>query len=187
MSRVSKRWIAAGLMAVLALAAAPLTGAFDAAAQGPRVRRVERPGWGGPMGLGEFRGLDLTDSQRQQLRAIADEHRAEFESIAERLRAAHQAVDEAVAAPVLDESLIRQRVSERAQVEADAAVLRARVHARAWQILTPEQQQKAQELKAQREQRREERRQRMVERRQQRRQQQPQQQPQQPQAAPQPR
>lgn len=180
MSRVSKRWIAAGLMAVLALAGAPLTGAFDAAAQGPRMRRgIEGPGRGGPMGLmGQFRGLDLTDSQRQQLRAVAEEHRAEFRSIAERLRAAQRAVDEAVAATVFDESLIRQRVSERAQVEADAAVLRARVHARAWQVLTPEQQQKAQELKAQREQRREERRQRMLERRQQRQQQRPQEAPQ---------
>ena len=40
-----------------------------------------------------------------------------------------------------------------AAVEGDAAVLRAKVHQAAWKVLTPEQQQKAKELKGQMEQR----------------------------------
>ena len=56
-------------------------------------------------------------------------------------------------------------------MEADAAVLRAKVHAAVFQVLTPEQQEKAKALKAEREQRGAERRQQFQERRQQRQQQ----------------
>jgi len=165
------RWIAAGLLSALTIAGALLAGVADAG-QGPRMRRGVEGHARGAMGLmGQFRGLDLTDAQRDQLRAIAQQHRAEFQSVGERLRSAQRAVQEAVTAPVTDESLIRQRVSERALVEADAAVLRARVHAQSWQVLTPEQQQKAEALKAQRQERLAQRRQRSLERRQQRQQQ----------------
>ncbi|HEX6210216.1 MAG TPA: Spy/CpxP family protein refolding chaperone [Methylomirabilota bacterium] len=175
MARRTHLFVAAGALGALVMAGIP------AAAQGPgggRQPRMER-GWRGPGPGGfrmpaEFRRLDLTDAQRSQLRAVMEQHRGELQAVGERLRTAQQAVNEAVTAPVTDESLIRQRVSERALVEADAAVLRARLHAAAWQILTPEQQQKAQELKAERQTRREERRQRFEQRRQQRQPQAPQ-------------
>lgn len=161
MSRRTNRRVTAG-----ALAAMTLVGLPAAAGQGPggRHARMERGvrggGPGGLMALArEFRRLDLTDAQREQLRTLLQQHRSEFQAIGERLRTAQRAVDEAVSAPTTDESLIRQRVSERALVEADAAVLRARVHAQAWQILTPEQQQKAEALTAERQQRMEQRRQ----------------------------
>jgi Spy/CpxP family protein refolding chaperone len=137
MSRRSTHWtMAAALAGVLAIVA-PM--AADAG-QGPRSGRGPGPG---PRLLGEFRGLNLTDTQREQLRSVLSQHRTTFEDIGERLRAAQQSVDAAVTAAVVDESLIRQRVSERAMVEADAAVLRAQVRAQAWQLLTPEQQQQA--------------------------------------------
>jgi hypothetical protein len=62
-------------------------------------------------------------------------------------------------------------------VEADAAVLRAKVHAAVFQVLTPEQQEKAKSLRAEREKNRAEMRERFQERRQQRQQQRQQQNP----------
>jgi Spy/CpxP family protein refolding chaperone len=59
---------------------------------------------------------------------------------------------------------------EVAAVDADAAVLRAKVHSEVWALLTPEQQQKARELKAQRVERRAQMRERLEQRRNQRQQ-----------------
>jgi Spy/CpxP family protein refolding chaperone len=62
-------------------------------------------------------------------------------------------------------------VGEAAAIEAEAAVLRARVHEQIYQVLTPEQQQKAKTLQAERQKRRAERQERMKQRDEQRRQQ----------------
>ena len=57
----------------------------------------------------------------------------------------------------VDENEIRARVSEASAVEADFAVLRARVHEQVYQVLTPEQQAKAKTLQAERQKKRAER------------------------------
>jgi protein CpxP len=121
--------------------------------QGPRGG----PGFGGPMrgpggpGFGmEFRGLDLSDDQRAQLRKIRESHEAEFKAVREKLRAARQGMRELIEADAINESAIRARSTEVAAAEADAAILNARVRAEAMQILTAEQQQKLKELRAQR-------------------------------------
>jgi Spy/CpxP family protein refolding chaperone len=111
-------------------------------------------GPGGPMGLlGELgpglRALELTDAQREQIRGIAVTHEAGFREIGERLRTAHESVNTLVTADTIDEAAIRARSGELAAVEADAAVMRARVHQEVFGILTAEQQAKARELRAQ--------------------------------------
>jgi Spy/CpxP family protein refolding chaperone len=58
---------------------------------------------------------------------------------------------EAVMAVPVDESAVRARSAELAKVETDAAVLRARMHAEVYNVLTPEQQEKAKALRAERE------------------------------------
>ena len=65
--------------------------------------------------------------------------------------AAHRAQNDAVTAAQFDEQAVRTRAAELAAVEADAAVLQAKVHSEVFAVLTPEQQAKAAELKAQRE------------------------------------
>lgn len=127
------------------------------------------PGPGGPGGLVPgLRELDLTEAQREQVKAVMESHKAEFEAQAQKLGPAHQALGEVITAETLDETAIRQRAAELATVEADGAVLQAKVHAQVWVLLTPEQQQKARDLKAQRAQRRSEMQQRREQRRQQR-------------------
>jgi ElaB/YqjD/DUF883 family membrane-anchored ribosome-binding protein len=62
---------------------------------------------------------------------------------------------------------VRQRSADVAAVEADMAVLRAQIHRDVFAVLTPDQQQRARELRAEAAQRFDERRERMNERRQQ--------------------
>jgi periplasmic protein CpxP/Spy len=131
-----------------------------------------RGGPGGPGGPGfPLRQLDLTDAQREQVKAIFDSHKDEFQAIGERMKTARQAQQAAIETQPLDEAAIRAKSTDLAAVAADAAVLRAKVHAAVFQVLTPEQQEKAKALKAEREKRGAEMRQRFQERRQQRQQQ----------------
>jgi periplasmic protein CpxP/Spy len=98
-------------------------------------------GPGGPMGMLPMLGrmINLTDTQKDQIKAIADSHKEEWKALAGRARTAHGALNSAVTAETLDEAAIRQRSSEVAAVDADMAVARARAHAEVFQILTTEQ------------------------------------------------
>jgi Spy/CpxP family protein refolding chaperone len=97
--------------------------------------------FGGPMGLLPMLGreLNLTDTQKDQIKAIADTHKEEWKSLADRERAAHEALNALVMADTIDEASIRQKSAEVAAVDADAAVMRAHAHAEALQILTADQ------------------------------------------------
>jgi protein CpxP len=107
-------------------------------------------GPGAPMGLLPMIGreLQLTDAQRDQVKAIADSHRDEWRGLADRARTAHQALDAAVTANTIDETLIRSKSAEVAAIEADMAVARAHAYAEVVQILTSDQKAKLQTLQA---------------------------------------
>ena len=106
-----------------------------------------RGGFGGPLAM--LRQLDLTEDQRAQVKQVMDSHRAELQAIGEKLRAAHKAQQDAVTAAQFDEQAVRTQAAELATLTADAAVLQAKVHSEVFAVLTPEQQAKAAELKAQ--------------------------------------
>jgi protein CpxP len=110
----------------------------------------------GPIGL-PLRELDLTDGQREQVRGIMESHAAALRDVGVRMRAAREGLDDLVTADSVDEPAIRARSAELAAVEADSAVLRARIHHEIFSILTAEQQTKAKELRAAAEARRGER------------------------------
>lgn len=163
-----KTWkLVAGTAVALAIVAG-VGVAVTAREQGPR-------GPGGFMGQGGpgrpggilpgLRALDLTDTQREQLQAAMESHKAEFEAQAARMRTARTALHAAVTADTFDEAAVRQKAADVAIVDADGAVLRAKVHAEVWALLTPEQQQKAKALEAQRQERRGQLRERFEERR----------------------
>jgi len=92
--------------------------------------------------------LGITDSQKEQIKAIADSHADEWRGIADRERQARQALQAAIAAPQFDEVTIRQRSAELGAVEADAAVAQARARAEVFQILTADQQARLKEIEA---------------------------------------
>ena len=156
----------AGMFGAAAVAAVVTTGFVHAQTQdgaGAPAPRHERRGPGGPGGPGGFgrggfggplamlRQLDLTDDQRAQVRQVMDSHRDEQRAVGERVMAAHRAQRDAVTAAQFDEQAVRAKAAELAAAEADAAVLRAKVHSEVFAVLTPEQQAKAAELEAQRE------------------------------------
>jgi protein CpxP len=147
----------AGLLA-LGLGAVAFVHAQDQAPD-----RSQRPFGGGPGGPGRFGGpggpmgmlpmlgreINLTDAQRDQVKAIADSHKDEWKAIFDREQTAREALMNAIMADTINDALVRQKSAEVAAVEADAAVARAHVYAEVSQILTPEQKAKLKEMRAQ--------------------------------------
>lgn len=119
----------------------------DVAAQGPSGGpRHERgrgghPGPGfGPggrgLGLGPIMRLEsLTDAQREQLRALAQSRRDEGPALVRQLAEAQRALMASAESGVVDES----KAAELGAAVSSLAVMRARLHADAFAILTPEQ------------------------------------------------
>ncbi len=177
---MTKRWtIATGAVlgcALLVGAGAAVMEAREQGQRGPGSAMGRRGGPGGPGGAGGIlpglRGLDLSTTQREQLKVAMDSHKAEFDAQRDKAVAARQALQAAVAAETFDEGAVRQKSADLAIVEADGAVQRAKVHSEVWALLTPEQQTKARELRAQMTERAGQRRERLEQRRQQRQQQQ---------------
>src|SRR5688572_18930467 len=147
-----KNGIAAGVAALMLAGAAPLL-AQDQPQQPQRQRRGG-PGFDGPRGMRaggmEFRGLDLTDDQRAQLRKIREARQPEFKAAGEKLRAARAGMRALIEADSINESAIRSKSQEVAAAEAEVAILNAKVRAESMQILTSEQQAKLKELRASR-------------------------------------
>jgi Spy/CpxP family protein refolding chaperone len=155
-------------MALTAGAALLAAGLGTAAlAQGPEGRRGPRGFGPGGFGRGAFpmAQLGLTDAQRDQVREVMQRHREDMQAAGRRLREAHEAQRQAVQTMPVNEGLIRSTSQALAAAQTDMALLQARVHGEVWSLLTPEQQTKASELKAEREKRRNEREARMKERR----------------------
>lgn len=150
-----KTSIAAGVAALALAVAAP---AFVAAQQeqprrgpgmsgqrgpgpgGPGMRMRGPGGPGGPMGFGPgFRGLDLTDDQKEQLKKIAESHQAEFKAIGDKTRTAHEGMRALLQADTIDESAIRAKSQEVAAAQAEAMILNAKVRKESMQTLTADQ------------------------------------------------
>lgn len=175
-TRFSRTRTVVGLGVVLGIAGLITTSVIHAQAgrgRGARGPRFGQMGPGGPGGPGAImrglRALDLTDAQREQVRAVVEQYQPQFEQLGTQAREAGQVLRDAVTADVFDEGAIRSAHQAVAAAQADLAVVGAQVHRDVMNLLTPEQRQRAAELKAEREQRSQERRQRMEERRQQRR------------------
>ena len=153
-----------------ALLAVGVTAGAFAHAQDQNTNRPPRPfmglggqggpgrfgGPGGPMGMLPMLGreLNLTDAQKDQIKAIADSHKEEWKALADRERAARAALNGLVTADTIDEGAIRQKSAEVAAVDADAAVARAHAHAEVLQILTADQKTQLKNLQAQMKKRR---------------------------------
>jgi protein CpxP len=127
-------------------------GPFNGRGGPPPGGRFGGPGRGGPLGLPGpiLQQLNLSDAQKDRVKSIADAHRDEMKSVHDRAMTTHQALDAAINADVFDEAAIRTRSTEVAAVDADMAVLHARIRSEMFQVLTPEQQAQAKALMAER-------------------------------------
>jgi Spy/CpxP family protein refolding chaperone len=147
-----------GLSAGVYVSAQDAPGAGPGGSFGGRRGGPGGPGrFGGPGGrggamdvLGPMMGarLNLSDAQRDQVRAVMDSHRDEMRVFGDRAMETQRALEAAITADTLDEGLIRARANDRAAVEADLAVMRARIHGEVWNILTAEQKAQAKEMQA---------------------------------------
>ncbi len=95
------------------------------------VRRVERQ-------------LDITDTQREQIRSILKTEQPTIQSLAARV---HQEQEELRAEPAFDEGRVRAFTQEHESTLEDAMVEREKVRTEILAVLTPEQRVKAMKLR----------------------------------------
>jgi protein CpxP len=146
--------IAAGVISF----APPLAGAAqDQSQSAPAEGRFggpRRSGPGGPGGPGRFGGpmggpmgfgvdpRDLTDAQREQVKAIHERHAAEMKPMIEQAQAARKALQDDVLAGGTN---LRALAIELGRGEGDLAFANAQIQGEILALLTPEQRQKMQD------------------------------------------
>ena len=134
------------LYSTLALLLAAIPASLLAAPRGPGhgFGGGFGPGADGPCGRGFIAGkiaerLDLSDGQRAEIQAIRESYREEAEGLFETMRVARLVLRGRIQSDLFDETAIREAAEQAAAVEADLAVLRAKIHSDVRQVLTPEQ------------------------------------------------
>ncbi len=90
------------------------------------------------------RALDLSEGQKSEIKTVLRSHAAEIKAQMQAAASARRALHNAVMAQPLDEAAIRARAQELGRVNADGAVLFARLRAEIEPILTEEQRGKIQ-------------------------------------------
>lgn len=112
-----------------------------------------RAGGRGPMGGPGLmlRGLNLTETQQQQVREIREQHREAVQKASQRVREAMQAQRKAIQAIPLNEGEIRATTFALAEAQTEEAVQQARIQSEIWSVLTAAQQEDVRKRQAERE------------------------------------
>ena len=92
------------------------------------------------------RELNLTDAQKQQVKAIMDSVMAIAEADHAKLEDIHKQIGAATANGQFDEAQVRALANQQAQLEADLMVEHLRAMSKVYSILTPEQRVKAEAM-----------------------------------------
>ena len=112
---------------------------------GGGMHRGMRGGMGG--GGMMFRGLDLTDEQKAQMKAIHEANKGSMQPLMEAMKANRQRMQEATANGNFDEAAVTAIANEHAALSAQMMVARERIKAQTFAILTDEQKVKAAEMR----------------------------------------
>lgn len=127
---------------------------------GPGKGRGGFRGWGewagdGPGPLGGFgplggvlRHLDLSQEQRDSIRAILEAERDTVQALRQQLRDNRQAFRDAHPPTEFDEAAVRAQAEKQGKLHTELAVVMARTRAKALAVLTPEQRTQLAELRA---------------------------------------
>ena len=142
-----RAWVAAIVVAVM-VGAAMAGLAAQQGGPGQREGQALAGRWfgAGPraMAVGLALGaLNLTEAQRDSIAGVMQAHRDEFKDIARAAMGVRRALDDAVTADPIDQDVIRAAAGRVAEADLAAALLRARVHAEVFAVLTAEQRVKA--------------------------------------------
>ena len=136
-------WKTFGL-AAFAIASLIFVSALVASSQGPQGRggpdgRGGFPGGPGERGLGPLaRGLNLTDDQKTQIQKITESFEASTKELHDNLRALHENEADPFTT-AFDEATVRAAATERAKIEVELEVARAKMLSQIGAILTTEQ------------------------------------------------
>lgn len=93
--------------------------------------------------------LDLTDAQKEQIKQITDASKTKVQPLMENMKTIRQQLKAATADGQFDEAQVQALAVQQANVSAQMIVERERTKAQIFQILTPEQQAQAKQLKEQ--------------------------------------
>ena len=146
------KWLTV-VLALAMIAAIPETSvAGDRMGKGPHHRGD------GPMGLKLLKQLDLTENQEIRVREMFSAHREEMRPHANKLRIARNTMVQTMETAPLDEPAVREAHRALAGIREEMVVARARMMDEVRSILTPEQNARLTQMKAERRERIEEKR-----------------------------
>ena len=151
MSKVN-RIRGAALAAVMAIAVAvpiAIAQSKDAGGQGRRHTEWRGHGPRGGMEGGLFRNLDLTDAQKTQMKQIRENHSQTLRPLMEQIRAKRQEIHQAGQGGAFNESLVTQKLTEIAPLEAKLMGEQFKVHQEMLGVLTAEQKAKLEQSREQ--------------------------------------
>jgi protein CpxP len=139
---MKKRILMIASIAVLVVAATVLALAQGHAGQGEKMRR------GGPSDMIDHisRELNLTDAQREQMKAVMEAQRPADEERHAKLEEIRKQIDAVSANGQFDEATVRPLANQQAQLMADQMVDHLRMHSKMYSLLTAEQKTKADQL-----------------------------------------
>lgn len=107
-----------------------------------------------------FKGLELSDAQKAQLEQIRASNRETLRPLMEQMRSKRQEIRQLKAAGNADEAVLKQKLTEIAEVRAQLMAERSRLHEEMLTVLTPEQRTELEQKREQFKNRRMERRER---------------------------
>lgn len=141
------RFRAIALAAVMALAiAAPFA---IAQSTDPGAQRAHGMRGGDRVSGAFFRNLDLTDAQKAQMKQIREAHSQTLRPLMEQVRAKRQEIRQANQSGAFNESLVAQKLTEIAPLEAKLMGEQFRTHQEMLSVLTAEQKAKLEQLREQ--------------------------------------
>jgi periplasmic protein CpxP/Spy len=137
------------IIVIASIAALVIGATIFAVAQGPEAMKSMH-GYG-PHGHGDMlehmaRELNLTDAQKQQVKAIMESAESSAQGIHAKLEETHKQLEAATANGQFDEAQVRTLANQQAQLEADMMVEHLRAKSKVFGILTAEQRVKAEEM-----------------------------------------
>jgi protein CpxP len=135
-------------VALLVVAGAIFAAAEVGAGRGQKAHRSdhESEGFHGLNGRMAEK-LNLTDAQKTQIKGIMDQERPTIQPLVAQLKENRAAMKTATANGQFDEAQVRQIASQQAQTLTNLMVEKARVKAKIYSVLTPEQRAKADQMR----------------------------------------
>lgn len=103
----------------------------------------------GMMGGRMFRHLDLTDAQKEQMKAIRQASRETTKGLRENMRNVRKQLSELGTDGTFDQAAVETLAAQQADIQKQLIVERQKVKAQTFALLTPEQKAKFDEMKAQ--------------------------------------